>query len=125
MQLEEQANYLQKQERISHYEKCLEKIRIKYPTPLTKWNNYDQLKTDVVPYLRDWLQALDQLGLTNREKVFCVFIFVYPQLSAAGLATYLCNTEKTVRVLKTRLVKKLGIPSSQLHFFLQNLSNID
>ena len=125
VQLEEQANYLQKQERISHYEKCLEKIRIKYPTPLTKWNNYDQLKTDVAPYLRDWLQALDQLGLTNREKVFCVFIFVYPQLSAAGLATYLCNTEKTVRVLKTRLVKKLGIPSSQLHFFLQNLSNID
>lgn len=125
VQLEEQANYLQKQERTSHYEKCLEKIRIKYPTPLTKWNNYDQLKTDVAPYLRDWLQALDQLGLTNREKVFCVFTFVYPQLSAAGLATYLCNTEKTVRVLKTRLVKKLGIPSSQLHFFLQNLSNID
>lgn len=123
--LEEQANYLQKQERTSHYEKGLEKIRIKYPTPLTKWNNYDQLKTDVAPYLRDWLQALDQLGLTNREKVFCVFIFVYPQLSAAGLATYLCNTEKTVRVLKTRLVKKLGIPSSQLHFFLQNLPNID
>ena len=125
VQLEEQANYMQKQERTSHYEKCLEKIRIKYPTPLTKWNNYDQLKTDVAPYLRDWLQALDQLGLTNREKVFCVFTFVYPQLSAAGLATYLCNTEKTVRVLKTRLVKKLGIPSSQLHFFLQNLSNID
>ena len=125
VQLEEQANYLQKQERTSHYEKCLEKIRIKYPTPLTKWNNYDQLKTDVAPYLRDWLQALDQLGLTNREKVFCVFTFVYPQLPAAGLATYLCNTEKTVRVLKTRLVKKLGIPSSQLHFFLQNLSNID
>ena len=125
VQLEEQANYLQKQERTSHYEKCLEKIRIKYPAPLTKWNNYDQLKTDVAPYLRDWLQALDQLGLTNREKVFCVFTFVYPQLSAAGLATYLCNTEKTVRVLKTRLVKKLGIPSSQLHFFLQNLSNID
>ena len=125
VQLEEQVNYLQKQERTSHYEKCLEKIRITYPAPLTKWNNYDQLKTDVAPYLRDWLQALDQLGLTNREKVFCVFTFVYPQLSAAGLATYLCNTEKTVRVLKTRLVKKLGIPSSQLHFFLQNLSNID
>ena len=125
VQLEEQANYLQKQERTSHYEKCLEKIRIKYPTPLTKWNDYDQLNMDVAPYLRDWLQALDQLGLTNREKVFCVFTFVYPQLSAAGLATYLCNTEKTVRVLKTRLVKKLGIPSSQLHFFLQNLSNID
>ena len=125
VQLEEQANYMQKQERTSHYEKCLEKIRIKYPAPLTKWNNYDQLKTDVAPYLRDWLQALDQLGLTNREKVFCIFTFVYPQLSAAGLATYLCNTEKTVRVLKTRLVKKLGIPSSQLHFFLQNLSNID
>lgn len=125
VQLEEQANYMQRQERTSHYEKCLEKIRVKYPTPLTKWNNYDQLKTDVAPYLRDWLQALDQLGLTNREKVFCVFTFVYPQLSAAGLATYLCNTEKTVRVLKTRLVKKLGIPSSQLHFFLQNLSNID
>ena len=125
VQLEEQANYLQKQERTSHYEKCLEKIRITYPAPLTKWNNYDQLKTDVAPYLRDWLQALDQLGLTNREKVFCIFTFVYPQLSAAGLATYLCNTEKTVRVLKTRLVKKLGIPSSQLHFFLQNLSNID
>ena len=125
VQLEKQANYLQKQERTSHYEKCLEKIRITYPAPLTKWNNYDQLKTDVAPYLCDWLQALDQLGLTNREKVFCVFTFVYPQLSAAGLATYLCNTEKTVRVLKTRLVKKLGIPSSQLHFFLQNLSNID
>ena len=123
--IKKQKNELDKHHAQHYYDERLDKIRRKYPKPLNRWNEYSELRKDVLPYLHNWCLALEELELTNREKVFCVFTFVYPQLSAAGLATYLCNTEKTVRVLKTRLVKKLGIPSSQLHFFLQNLSNID
>ena len=79
------------------------------------------MKKDVEPYLYNWLIALEQLGLTNREKVFCVFIFVYRHFTITKIADYMNNTDRAVRVLKTRLSQKLGISSAQLIDYLQDL----
>ena len=114
---------LQEQENDFHdhmnYDKHLAKIFAKYPTPLNRWNQYSLLREDIDPYLHDWLIALDELELTNREKVFCAYIFIYPHLPVSKVADYMNNTERAVRVLKTRIARKLNITSSQLPDFLK------
>ena len=107
------------------YDADLAKIMKKYPSPPNQWNEYPKLKKDLEAYLCNWLVELEQLGLTNREKVLCVLVFVYPHLSMSKIADYMNITEKAVRVLKTRIVQKLGIASGQLHDYLRRMINAE
>jgi hypothetical protein len=65
--------------------------------------------------------ALEKLELTNREKVFCTLNFIYPHLPIDDLANYMCITKDAFVVRKARIVKKLGITSTQFVGFLQSL----
>ena len=116
-----QSTRIQKQENELNYDKCIAKIATKYLTPPNRWNQYHLLKKDTNPYLHEWLNALDKLDLTNREKVFCVFIFIYPHLPISKIAYYMNNTENAVRVLKTRIAQKMGITSAELLNFLKKM----
>ena len=122
LQLEKQANELNMAYHKTHQTKMKEEIRIKYPTPPNKWNDYRRLKIDIAPYLSTWLSALEELNLTNREKVLCAFIFLYPYLSVEELAKFMCMTKGGVQVIRTHVVKKVGVKSTQLVDFLQKLS---
>ena len=106
-----------------YYDKCLDKIRRKYPKPLNRWNEYAELKKDIQPYLHNWFLALEELNLTNREKVFCAVSFIYPQMATEDISNYLCITKEALLVRKNRLAKKLGITSVELGVFLQKLAN--
>ena len=121
-QLEKQENELNIACQKNHQTKMIDEIRIKYPTPPNKWNDYCRLKTDINPYLSTWLTALEELNLTNREKVLCTFIFLYPYLSAEELAKFMCMTKGGVQVIRTHVVKKVGITSTQLVDYLQEMS---
>ena len=123
--LKEQEDVVLELKHIQDCEKLTNKVRAKYPTPLNAWNDYTMLKKDLNPYLYNFLNALEQLGLTNREKVFCVFIFVYRHFTIAKIADYMNNTDRAVRVLKTRVAQKLGITSIELIDYLQKLTNAD
>ena len=125
IRLEEQCETIRKQKQIDFHDRCLAKIRTKYPTPPNRWNEYSQLKTNLDPYLHNWLNALECTNLTNREKVFCVFIFVYRHLPISEVADYMNITNRAVRVLKTRVAQKLGITSVELIDYLQKLTNAD
>ena len=120
-QIQEQQDELQKQSKLHHSDKRLKSIRRKYPKPLNKWNDYANLKKDIQPYLKDLFLALDKLNLTNRDKVFCVLSFIYPQMATEDLANYLCITKEALMVRKNRIAKKLEISSAKLGDFLQNL----
>lgn len=122
VQLDSQQDELNEHTKLHIYDKRLASIRRQYPTPSTKWNKYDLLKGDINSYLRNWLAALDQLSLTNRDKVYCVLSFIYPHMSAEELAKYMCVTKDAVLVRKARIVKKLQITSEQFGSFLLNLS---
>ena len=119
--LKEQENVVLELKHIHDYDKLATKIRARYPNPLNKWNEYSQLQRDLYPYLQNLLNALDKLDLTNREKVFCVFIFIYPHLPMSKIAYYMNNTENAVRVLKTRIAQKMGISSAELLNFLKQV----
>ena len=124
-QLKEQAGEIHKHNTLHYYDERLDKIRRKYPKPLPSWNRYNQLKKDVNPYLHDWLIALEKLNLTQRENVFCVLSFIYPQMSIEDLAHSMCITKSALMVRKTRVTQKIGITSAQLDNFLYNLSPIN
>lgn len=124
-QVQEQHDKLQEHNKLHSYEKHLDKIRRKYPKPLPCWNKYNQLKKDVNPYLKNWIFALEKLNLTQRENVFCVLSFIYPQMAIEDLASSMCITKSALMVRKTRLTQKIGITSAQLDNFLYNLSPIN
>lgn len=119
--IEDLSTRLEAQENNNYYDPYIFKILKKYPTPPNRWNEYSQLRKDIEPYLHDWLIAVEKLTLTNREKVLCIFIFIYRHLSVAKIADYMNNTERAVRVLKTRVAQKLGITSAELIDYLLNL----
>lgn len=119
----EHQEKLEKQSKLHYYDKHLDKIRRKYPKPLNRWNEYTELKKDIQPYLLNWFMCLEDLNLTNREKVFCVVSFVYPQMATEDIANYLCITKEALPVRKNRIAKKLGITSVELGDFLQKLAN--
>jgi hypothetical protein len=122
-QIQEQQDELQKQSELHHYDRRLKSIRRKYPKPLTKWNDYANLKKDIQPYLKNLFLALDKLDLTKRDKVFCVLTFIYPQMAMEDLASCLCITKGTLIVRKNHIAKKFGISSTELSDFLQKLAN--
>ena len=118
-QIKKQIDELNEYNTQHFYDKRLDKIRRKYPKPLHQWNEYDQLKKDINPYLQSWLIALEKLNLTQRENVLCVLSFIYPQMSIEDLASSMCITKDALMVRKTRMTKKIGITSAQLNSFLQ------
>ena len=120
-QIKKQLDELNEYNTQHFYDKRLDKIRRKYPKPLHQWNEYDQLKKDINPYLQSWLIALEKLNLTQRENVLCVLSFIYPQMSIEDLASSMCITKDALMVRKTRMTKKIGITSAQLNSFLQKL----
>ena len=122
-QVNEQADEIHKHTKLHHYDRRLENIRKKYPHPLPSWNTYDQLKNDLRPYLKTWFVALEKLKLTQRDNVFCVLCFIYPQMPIDDLASSMCITKDAFFVRKTQVTKKLGITSSQFTDFLLKLSN--
>lgn len=122
-QVQEHQDKLNEQSKLQYYEKHLEKIRRKYPKPLNRWNEYTVLKKDIQSDLYNWFISLENLDLTNREKVFCVISFIYPQMATEDLANYLCITKEALPVRKNRIAKKLGITSVELGAFLQKLAN--
>lgn len=121
--VQEHQEKLKRQSKLHYYDKHLDKIRRKYPKPLNRWNEYTELKKDIQPYLHNWFMCLEELNLTNREKVFCVVSFIYPQMATEDLANYLCITKEALHVRKNRIAKKLGITSVELGVFLQKLAN--
>lgn len=105
------------------FEKGLTEIIDKYHSPRNQWRNYSTLKKDIAPWLRDWTAKLDTLPLSEQEKIFCTISLIYTNLSDMEIANYMCYTKGSIRVLKNRILKKIGISSSEFSDFLHNLSN--
>jgi hypothetical protein len=80
------------------------------------------LKKDIDPWLRDWTAKLDMLPLSEQEKIFCTISLIYPNLSNIEIADFMCYAKASIRTLKNRILKKIGISSSDFSHFLHNLS---
>ena len=111
------------QQSLLDFEKGLTEIMDKYHSPRNHWRNYSILKKDIAPWLHDWTAKLDMLPLSEQEKIFCTISLIYPNLSDIEIANYMCYAKGSIRILKNRILKKIGISSSEFSNFLHNLSN--
>lgn len=111
------------QQSLLDFEKGLIEIMDKYHSPRNQWRNYSTLKKDIAPWLRDWTAKLDTLPLSEQEKIFCTLSLIYPNLSDIEIADFMCYAKGSIRILKNRIFKKIGIHSSEFSNFLHNLSN--
>ena len=93
----------------------------KYHTPHKRWRKYRMLKNDVDPWLHDWIGKLDALPLSEQEKIFCTISLIYSHLTDVDIANYMCYTKDSIRIIKNRILKKLGISSSEFTKFLRDL----
>ncbi len=121
LKIKQQEEIYNAQQLLFDFDNCLNTIRTKYPQPPKNWIDYYKLKKDIDPYLHEWINALEKLDLSNREKVFCVFVILYPHISMAKMAEYICYDKNGIRVFKNRITKKMGIRSSELYTSLRKL----
>ena len=111
----------EEQIRIYDFNACLSDVRTKFPTPPRRWTNYITLTKDIDPFLHDWLMALEQLPLSARERIFCIYYMVYPQFSLVEIAKHINYAEKSIRTYKARVAAKLHCSSADLHDYLSSI----
>ena len=111
----------EEQLRIYDFNACLSDVRTKYPTPPRRWTNYMTLAKDIDSFLHDWLVALEQLPLSPRERIFCIYYMVYPQFSLVQIAKHINYAEKSIRTYKARVAAKLSCTSAELRDYLANI----
>ena len=100
----------------------LSEIVNKYHTPHKRWRQYSMLKRDINPWLHTWFQKLDTLPLSEQEKIFCTISLIYSHLTDVEIAEYMCYAKESIRIIKHRLLKKIGISNAEFSNFLHNLS---
>ena len=111
----------EEQLRIYDFNACLSDVRTKYPMPPRRWTNYMTLAKDIDSFLHDWLVALEQLPLSPRERIFCIYYMVYPQFSLVQIAKHINYAEKSIRTYKARVAAKLSCASAELRDYLANI----
>ena len=94
----------------------------KYHTPHKRWRQYSLLQRDINPWLHTWFQKLDTLPLSEQEKIFCTISLIYSHLTDVEIAEYMCYAKESIRIIKHRLLKKIGISNAEFSDFLHNLS---
>ena len=103
-----------------YFDVQLSDIRAKHPRPRKQWNDYNELKKELDSILHDWFTNLDELGLSNRENVFCAYMLLYPHASLEELADWMHYSPTGISTFKRRIAQKLGISTRELYDFLHD-----
>ena len=101
----------------------LEYMQLRHPHPDKRWNTYSVLQKDMGHLLLGVCKHLEQESLSPREITVCMCSLIYTSTTLADMAQYLCYSENSIRVIRTRIAKKLGIDSAaKLHKYLMDLA---
>ena len=101
----------------------LEYLQLRYPHPDKRWNTYSVLQKDMGHLLLGVCKHLEQKSLSPREITVCMCSLIYTSTTLADMAQYLCYSENSIRAIRTRIAKKLGIDSAaKLHKYLMDLA---
>lgn len=117
-----QQKYFHINQQLLAFENNRLNILYKYRTPHKRWRKYSLLQRDVDCWLHDWLLSVNALPLSEQEKIFCSISLIYPHMTDVEIADFICYGKEGIRVFKNRMLKKLGVSSSDFPDFLRNLS---
>lgn len=121
-EIQDQEMRLSKELHYHNLKKQIAGAQSKYRTPLNRWLEYSVLKKDLNYWLHDWIDALDTLPLSEREKIFCTLSLAYSHLTDVDIAEHMCYSKYGIRMMKNRMLKKIGISATEFLDFLHNLS---
>ena len=119
MQLEEQHTINQEDKRHLEFNIAINNLLAKYPQPCKQWIDYNQLKQDIAPWLSDWICELEKMELSNAEYMFCIYSMLYPHFSMQKIAGYMHYSYSGLRVLKSRLLKRMNVSPPNFHEHLR------
>lgn len=94
-----------------------------YPQPQRNWLDYEILREAVSPTLLCFCNKLQQMQLSEKEITLCVYTLLYDKATLNQLADYLCYSPSSIRTVKQRIAKKLGLDNAtSLYQFLLELA---
>lgn len=101
----------------------LEHLRSTYPQPDKSWLNYSNLKKSISPTLLCLSDKLQQMQLSEKEITLCLCTLIYNSATLNQLADYLYYSQNSIRTMKKRIARKLGLSNaSSLYQFLLDLA---
>lgn len=94
-----------------------------HPQPERSWLDYEILREAVSPALLCFCNQLQQMQLSEKEITLCVYTLLYDKATLNQLADYLCYSPSSIRTVKQRVAKKLGLDNATtLYQFLLDLA---
>ncbi len=103
-------------EHIAHF-------RSQHPQPDKSWLDYPTLKNAVCSTLPCFCTRLERLQLNEKEIIVCIHLLIYNNFTLNQLANSLCYAPNSIRTIKGRIAKKVGVNNAtNLYNFLLNLA---
>lgn len=103
----------------------MEQLRVRYPIPDKKWNDYEKFRNELNQLLLCLFDKLSEHKLSEKEIRLCVYCLLYHDVSTKVLAEYVIYSAVGIRTFKQRTAQKLGTTAANLYDFLVALAISD
>lgn len=115
----------QRQQRLHALNMHIEQLRVRYPMPDKKWNDYQKFRTELNQLLLCLFDKLAERKLSEKEIRLCVYCLLYRDVSTKVLAEYLIYSAVGIRTFKQRTAQKLDTTAANLYVYLVDLAISD
>ena len=115
----------QRQQRLQALNMHIEHLRVRYPMPDKKWNDYQKFRTELNQLLLCLFDKLAERKLSEKEIRLCVYCLLYRDVSTKVLAEYLIYSAVGIRTFKQRTAQKLDTTAANLYVYLVDLAISD
>lgn len=118
----QQALEEQRQQRLQALNMHIEQLRVRYPMPDKKWNDYQKFRTELNQLLLCLFDKLAERKLSEKEIRLCVYCMLYKEASTKTLAEYVIYSPVGIRTFKQRTAQKIGTTAANLYEYLVELA---
>ena len=115
----------QRNQRVEALKQHVEQLRVRYPMPDKKWNDYEKFRSELNQLLLCLLDKLEERKLSEKEIRLCVYCLLYREASTKTLAEYIIYSSVGIRTFKQRTAQKLGTTAANLYDYLVDLAISD
>lgn len=112
----------QRQQRLQALNMHIEQLRVRYPIPDKKWNDYQKFRTELNQLLLCLFDKLAERKLSEKEIRLCVYCMLYKEASTKTLAEYVIYSPVGIRTFKQRTAQKIGTTAANLYEYLVELA---
>ena len=115
----------QRTQRLLALKQHMEQLRVRYPIPDKKWNDYEKFRNELNQLLLCLFDKLSEHKLSEKEIRLCIYCLLYKDASTKTLAEYIIYSSVGIRTFKQRTAQKLGTTAANLYDYLVDLAIAD